>query len=121
MARRQIGIKIIKLSSSIPTEATFAVKNIESPSFLINFLASNSELSLKEKQSLLENNSVTKRGFILLEQVRCPSLFHPASKPDLNLSTLPLAFIQADNDPIPIFSLLYCFDNHIWRITRNKR
>jgi len=68
-ALKDLAIKIIKLSSNIPTEATFAVKNIESPSFLINFLASNSELSLKEKQSLLENNSVTKRGFTLMEHL----------------------------------------------------
>jgi ATP-dependent Lon protease len=68
-ALKELAIRIIKLSSNIPTEATFAIKNIESPSFLINFLASNSELSLKEKQTLLENNSVSKRGFILLEHL----------------------------------------------------
>ena len=68
-ALKDLAIKIIKLSSNIPAEATFAVKNIESPSFLINFLASNSELSLTEKQSLLENNSVSRRGFILLENL----------------------------------------------------
>ncbi len=66
-ALKELSIKIIKLSSNIPTEATFAVKNIESPSFLVNFLASNSELSLKQKQELLETNSVAKRGFTLLE------------------------------------------------------
>jgi len=68
-ALKELSIKIIKLSSNIPTEATFAVKNIESPSFLVNFLASNSELSLKQKQDLLENNSVSKRGFTLLESL----------------------------------------------------
>ena len=68
-ALKELAIKIIKLSSNIPTEATFAIKNIESPSFLINFLASNSELSLLEKQDLLENNSVSKRGFTLLEHL----------------------------------------------------
>jgi ATP-dependent Lon protease len=68
-ALKDLAIKIIKLSSNIPTEATFAVKNIESPSFLINFLASNSELNLKQKQDLLETNSVSKRGFILLENL----------------------------------------------------
>ncbi len=68
-ALKELAIKIIKLSSNIPTEATFAVKNIESPSFLINFLASNSELSLKEKQALLEDNSVARRGFTLLEHL----------------------------------------------------
>ncbi|MEN8202027.1 MAG: endopeptidase La [Bacteroidota bacterium] len=68
-ALKELAIKIIKLSSNIPTEATFAVKNIESPSFLVNFLASNSELSLKKKQDLLETNSVSKRGFTLLESL----------------------------------------------------
>jgi len=68
-ALKELSIKIIKLSSNIPTEATFAVKNIESPSFLVNFLASNSELSLKKKQNLLETDSVAKRGFTLLESL----------------------------------------------------
>ncbi len=68
-ALKDLAIKIIKLSSNIPTEATFAVKNIESPSFLINFLASNSELDLKQKQELLETDTVSKRGFILLENL----------------------------------------------------
>ncbi len=68
-ALKELAIKIIKLSSNIPTEATFAVKNIESPSFLVNFLASNSELNLKQKQDLLETHSVSKRGFILLESL----------------------------------------------------
>ncbi len=68
-ALKDLAIKIIKLSSNIPTEATFAVKNIESPAFLINFLASNSELKLSEKQKLLEMNSVSKRGLYLLEHL----------------------------------------------------
>lgn len=66
---KDLAIKIIKLSSNIPSEATFAVKNIESPSFLINFLASNSELNMKEKQKLLEMNNVVKRGLYLLEHL----------------------------------------------------
>ncbi|MBN2697532.1 MAG: endopeptidase La [Bacteroidales bacterium] len=65
-ALKELAIKIIKLSSSIPNEASFAVKNIESPSFLINFLASNSELNLKQKQELLEINSIARRGMNLL-------------------------------------------------------
>ncbi len=68
-ALKEMAIKIIKFSSNIPTEASFAIKNIESPSFLINFLASNSEMSHKEKQRLLETDSVSKRGFALLEHL----------------------------------------------------
>lgn len=66
---KELAIKIIKLSSNIPAEATFAVKNIESPSFLINFLASNSELKMEEKQKLLEMNNVVKRGLYLLKHL----------------------------------------------------
>jgi len=66
---KDLAIKIIRLSSNIPTETTFAVKNIESPSFLINFLTSNSELKLVEKQRLLEMNNVVKRGLYLLEHL----------------------------------------------------
>lgn len=66
---KDLAIKIIKLSSNIPAEATFAVKNIESPSFLINFLASNSELKMEEKQKLLEMNNVVKRGLYLLKHL----------------------------------------------------
>lgn len=68
-ALKEMAIKIIKFSSNIPNEATFAIKNIESPAFLINFLASNSEMSLTEKQGLLETNSASKRGFKLLEHL----------------------------------------------------
>jgi ATP-dependent Lon protease len=38
---KELAIQIIKESPNIPTEATFAIKNIESQSFLINFVTSN--------------------------------------------------------------------------------
>ena len=50
---KDLSIQIIKESPNIPTEATFAIKNIESRSFLINFVSSNMNLSVKEKQELL--------------------------------------------------------------------
>ena len=50
---RELAIEIIKESPNIPSEATFAIKNIESQSFLINFVSSNMNLSVKEKQDLL--------------------------------------------------------------------
>ena len=64
---KDLSMKIIKLSSNIPPEATFAVKNIESSAFLINFLSSNNDMNLSEKQSLLEINDLKKRGIRLLE------------------------------------------------------
>lgn len=47
---KELAIQIIKESPNIPTEATFAIKNIESDSFLINFVSSNMNLTVKEKQ-----------------------------------------------------------------------
>ncbi len=64
---KELSLKIIKLSSNIPPEATFAVKNIESSAFLINFLSSNNDMNLAEKQGLLEINDLRERGFRLLE------------------------------------------------------
>ncbi|MBN2519109.1 MAG: LON peptidase substrate-binding domain-containing protein, partial [Bacteroidales bacterium] len=66
---KDLSVKIIKLSSNIPPEATFAVKNIESSTFLINFICSNSEISLQEKQKLLEINELRERGILLLEHL----------------------------------------------------
>ncbi len=64
---KELSLKIIKLSSNIPPEATFAVKNIESTTFLINFLASNNDMDLKDKQDLLQTNDLRQRGIRLLE------------------------------------------------------
>ncbi|MDI9257321.1 endopeptidase La [Flavobacterium sedimenticola] len=59
---RELAIEIIKESPNIPTEATFAIKNIESQSFLINFVSSNMNLSVKEKQDLLMINVLKERA-----------------------------------------------------------
>jgi ATP-dependent Lon protease len=64
---KDLSLRIIKLSSNIPPEASFAVRNIESSSFLINFICSNSDIGLKEKQKLLEENNLKTRGIRLLE------------------------------------------------------
>src|SRR6218665_546463 len=59
---RELAIEIIKESPNIPTEATFAIKNIESQSFLINFVSSNMNLTVKEKQDLLAVNILKDRA-----------------------------------------------------------
>lgn len=64
---KDVSLRIIKLSSNIPPEASFAVKNIESSTFLINFICSNSDADLKEKQKLLEIGKLKKRATVLLE------------------------------------------------------
>lgn len=64
---KDLSLRIIKLSSNIPPEASFAVKNIESSTFLINFISSNSDIKLDDKQRLLEENDLKRRGIALLE------------------------------------------------------
>ena len=59
---KELAIKIITESPNIPTEATFAIKNIESQSFLINFVSSNMNLLVEEKQNLLSINNLKDRA-----------------------------------------------------------
>ena len=59
---KELAIKIIQESPNIPSEATFAIKNIESKSFLINFVSSNMNLTVKEKQDLLAINGLKERA-----------------------------------------------------------
>ncbi len=65
-ALKDTSFQIIKLSTNIPNEASFAIKNINSPSFLINFIASNSETDVVEKQNLLECSDLKERALKLL-------------------------------------------------------
>lgn len=59
---KELAVKIIQESPNLPTEATFAIKNIESKSFLVNFVSSNLNLSVKEKQDLLMINDLKDRA-----------------------------------------------------------
>jgi ATP-dependent Lon protease len=68
---KELAIQIIKESPNIPTEATFAIKNIESNSFLVNFVSSNMNLLVKEKQDLLAINDLKERA---LETLRFMNL-----------------------------------------------
>ncbi|WP_298902754.1 endopeptidase La [uncultured Psychroserpens sp.] len=64
---KDLSLQIIKDSPNIPTEASFAIKNIESNSFLVNFVSSNMNLSVKEKQELLEINDLKERALATLK------------------------------------------------------
>lgn len=59
---KELALRIIDESPNIPSEASFAIKNIESNSFLINFVSSNLNISVEEKQQLLEINSLEDRA-----------------------------------------------------------
>ncbi|MFL9838453.1 endopeptidase La [Flavobacterium sp. ST-75] len=66
---KELAIQIIKESPNIPTEATFAIKNIESDSFLVNFVSSNMSLTVKEKQELLAEGSLKNRALETLRHM----------------------------------------------------
>ncbi|MEM9866825.1 MAG: LON peptidase substrate-binding domain-containing protein, partial [Bacteroidota bacterium] len=64
---KELAFKIIKDNPNIPTEATFAIRNIQSNSFLINFVSSNLNLSVADKQKLLEIPNLKERALTTLK------------------------------------------------------
>lgn len=63
---KDLALKIVKFSGNVPPEAQFAVKNIENPMFLVNFICNNTDLSAMEKQELLEFDDLHDRSTKLL-------------------------------------------------------
>ena len=64
---REVALNIINISPSIPKEAVFALKNIDSPRGLINFVCTNMDLSDEDRQALLEAPGLLARARKLLE------------------------------------------------------
>ncbi len=64
---KDLALQIIKESPNIPSEASFAIKNIESNSFLVNFISSNLNLEVVDKQKLLENSKLMERALATLK------------------------------------------------------
>ena len=64
---KDMALQIIQDNPNIPSEASFAIKNIQSPSFLINFVSSNMNLSVKEKQKILEVFDINKQALMSLK------------------------------------------------------
>ena len=64
---KDLSLDIIKESPNIPSEASFAIKNIESDSFLVNFVSSNMNLKVEEKQELLKINDLKERALQTLK------------------------------------------------------
>ncbi len=64
---KDLSLKIIDTSPNIPSEAAIAIKNIKNSSFVINFVSSNMNIGLQEKQLLLEEVDLNKRAISALE------------------------------------------------------
>lgn len=63
------ALEVIKENPMLPSEASFAIKNIQSDSFLVNFIASNMDLSVLQKQVLLEKDSLKERALLALKNL----------------------------------------------------
>ncbi|MFM7839841.1 MAG: LON peptidase substrate-binding domain-containing protein, partial [Chitinophagaceae bacterium] len=63
---KDLAGQIVQLSPNIPTEAAMVLKSIENPSFLINFVSSNLNTELAEKQQLLQLDDLQGRADLLM-------------------------------------------------------
>ncbi|MGZ4037354.1 MAG: LON peptidase substrate-binding domain-containing protein, partial [Bacteroidia bacterium] len=63
---KEISLQIIKQSPNIPSEAGFALSNIESTTFLVNFISSNMNATTAEKQAMLEVPDLKQRSLLVL-------------------------------------------------------
>ena len=66
---KDMALNIIKNSPNIPSEASFAIKNIESPNFLVNFISSHMNAQVNEKQKMLEEPNINKRAQLLMKHL----------------------------------------------------
>jgi len=66
---KDLALQIIQQSPNIPSDAAFAIRNIESNSFLINFISSNMNLDVVKKQTLLEIGDLRERSTRVLEHL----------------------------------------------------
>lgn len=66
---RELALRIIKESPTIPSEASMAIKNIDSPSFLLNFISSNMNADVAQKQEILNELDTKKRAYLILEHL----------------------------------------------------
>jgi len=66
---KDMAMNIIQLSPNIPSEAGIAIRNIESTSFLINFISSNMNADMAAKQRLLEVANLRERANMVLEHL----------------------------------------------------
>ncbi|GAA3966497.1 endopeptidase La [Mucilaginibacter dorajii] len=66
---KDMAMSIIQLSPNIPSEAGIAIRNIESISFLINFISSNMNADMAAKQRLLEITNLRERANLVLEHL----------------------------------------------------
>ncbi|MCL2596602.1 MAG: endopeptidase La [Paludibacter sp.] len=63
---KDISIIIVNNSGMIPSEAAFAIRNIDNPFFLVNYVIVNFSFEVSDKQRLLEIDNIIERAYQLL-------------------------------------------------------
>jgi ATP-dependent Lon protease len=66
---KEQALEVIKENPTLPSEASFAIKNIKSNSFLVNFISSNMDLSVAQKQIILEKDNLKERALLALKNL----------------------------------------------------
>ena len=66
---KEQALEVIKENPMLPSEASFAIKNIQSNSFLVNFISSNMDLSVTQKQVILEKDNLKERALLALKNL----------------------------------------------------
>ena len=66
---KETSVQIVKISPNIPSDASFAINNIDSPTFLVNFISSNMNATTEDKQKMLEVANLKDRSLLVLENL----------------------------------------------------
>lgn len=66
---KELAVQIVNLSPNLPSEAAYAIQNIDSPAFLIHFIASNLQIDVDDKQKLLETLPMVDRAELVMNHL----------------------------------------------------
>lgn len=83
---REKAYQIIEVNPALPTEASFAIKNIDSKTFLLNFISSNLDLKVADKQVLIDEPNLKERALLTLKKLD-KELQHLELKQDIQFKT----------------------------------
>jgi len=83
---REKAYQIIDVNPALPSEASFAIKNIDSKTFLLNFISSNLDLKVADKQVLMDEANLKERALLTLKKLD-KELQHLELKQDIQSKT----------------------------------
>ncbi len=64
---KSLAEQVIEKSPNIPNETNFALQNIDQPKFIINYISNYLDISVEDKQKLLEMKDITDQANALME------------------------------------------------------